>query len=161
MSLAMLQPPNVPRSRSSYCGAAVTVREAPSSGSNDLAWLLATCPAPKIRDAARSVELAKAAVELAPQQGEYWNTLGVAHYRAGDWKAAVTALHKSMELRNVGDSFDMFFLAMAHFQHGDLDEAHKSYDQAVTWMDKNQPQNEELLRFRAEAEELLDVKNRK
>jgi hypothetical protein len=41
------------------------------------------------------------------------------------------------------------------------DEARKCYDQAVEWMDKNQPQNEELLRFRAETEELLGVKEKK
>ena len=79
----------------------------------------------------RAVELAKKAVELAPKQGTFWNTLGVAHYRAGDWKAAVAALEKSEELRNGGDSFDWFFLAMAHWQLGEKDEARKWYDQAV------------------------------
>jgi tetratricopeptide (TPR) repeat protein len=128
---------------------------------NDLAWLLATCPDPKSRNAARAVELAKAAVELDPKTGAYWNTLGVAHYRAGDWKAAVIALHKSMELGKGGESFDWFFLAMTHWQLGDKVEARKWYDQAVAWMDKNQPENEELRRFRAEAAELLGVKEKK
>jgi serine/threonine protein kinase/WD40 repeat protein/Tfp pilus assembly protein PilF len=132
-----------------------------AKGSNEMAWLLATCPEPKIRNASRAVELAKAAVDLAPQQGEYWNTLGVAHYRAGDWPAAVTALNKSGEIRAVSDSFDMFFLAMAHWQQGSHDEARKLYDQAVAWMNQNQPENKELLRFRAEAEALLGVKETK
>jgi hypothetical protein len=60
-----------------------------------------------------------------------------------------------MELRKGGDSFDWFFLAMAHWQLGNQDQARQWYDQAVAWMEKNQPQNEELLRFRAEAEELI------
>ena len=81
-------------------------------------------------------------------------------YRAGDCKAAVTALEKSGELRNGGDSFDWFFLAMAHWQMGEKAEARKWYDQAVQWMDKNRPADEELRRFRAEATEMLGVNDK-
>ena len=88
---------------------------------NNLAWLLSTCTEASVRDPARAVELAKKAVELAPKEGTHWNTLGVAHYRADDWKAAIDALTKSMELRKGGDSNDWFFLAMAHWQLGDKD----------------------------------------
>ena len=35
------------------------------------------------------------------------------------------------------------------------------YDRAVAWMDKNQPKNEELRRFRAEVAELLGVNEKK
>src|SRR5262249_25449220 len=62
---------------------------------NNLAWLLATCQDVKVRDPQRAVALAKKAVERAPKNGEDWNTLGVAHYRAGDMKAAIDALEKS------------------------------------------------------------------
>jgi serine/threonine protein kinase/tetratricopeptide (TPR) repeat protein len=48
-----------------------------------LARLLATCPDVKIRNPSRGVELAKQAVERAPN-GNFWNTLGIAFYRAGD-----------------------------------------------------------------------------
>jgi tetratricopeptide (TPR) repeat protein len=58
---------------------------------NALAWLLATCPDAKARDPVRAVESARKAVQLAPTAGDYRRTLGVAHYRAGDWKAAVFA----------------------------------------------------------------------
>ena len=44
---------------------------------NNLAWLLATCPDPELRDPGRAVGLAKEAVELAPTAPEYRNTLGV------------------------------------------------------------------------------------
>jgi len=60
-----------------------------------------------------------------------------------------------MELRHGGDSFDWFFLAMAHRRLGDKEEGRKWYDRAVEWMDKNQPQNAELHCFRAEAAQLL------
>ena len=36
-------------------------------------------------------------------------------------------------------------------------EARESYDRAIRWMEKNAPDNKELIRFRAEAAELLDV----
>ncbi len=131
---------------------------------NGLAWLLATCADAKLRNPARAVELATRAVEsakkaadLAPQEGNFQNTLGVARYRAGDWPAAVEALGKSIELRGGGDASDGFFLAMSQWQLGNKDDARKSFDAAVKWMEKNAPRNEEFLRFRAEAEQLLEI----
>jgi WD40 repeat protein len=125
---------------------------------NDFAWRLATCPDPTLRNGARAVELAKKASESSPNDGAICNTLGVALYCAREWKAAVTALEKSTRLRDGGDSFDWFFLAMAHWQLGSQAEARKWYDQASAWMEKNAPQDEELRRFRTEAEELLGIK---
>ncbi len=127
---------------------------------NNQAWRLATHPEPERRDPVRAVTLAKDAVELKPEKHDYWNTLGAAHYRAGNWKEVVTPLQKSLELRG-DNSFDFFFLAMAHWQLGDKDQARKWCDQAVGWMDKNQPKDEELLRFRAEAEELMKTESGK
>ena len=92
-------------------------------------------------------------------EGGHWNTLGVALYRAGDLKGTVHALMKSMSL--TGDNAqDDFFLAMARWRLGDKIAAQDLYGQAVTWMEKNAPHDQELVRFRAEAEGLLglDVK---
>jgi Flp pilus assembly protein TadD len=95
---------------------------------------------------------------LAPGGG-FWNTLGVAQYRNGDCKAAIEALNKSVQLSKEGDSnsFDFFFLAMAHWQQGEKDKARAWYEKAVAWMDKNRPQDEELKRFRSEAMALLGL----
>src|SRR5262245_26780695 len=125
---------------------------------NKLAWLLATLADPSLRNPTHAVELAKEAVALAPKVGTFWNTLGAAHYRAGNWAEAVAALDRSMKLSNGGDGFDWFFLAMAHWQLDNEEEARKWYDQAVRWMDKEAPQSEDLRRFRAEASELLGIK---
>jgi uncharacterized protein HemY len=100
-------------------------------------------------------------VDLARKNGDYWNTLGVAHYCAGEWHAAKTALEKSMGLRKGGDSSDWFFLAMAHSQLGDNAKAREWYHKAVAWMDKNRPQDAELNRFRAEAEALLKIESKR
>jgi tetratricopeptide (TPR) repeat protein/tRNA A-37 threonylcarbamoyl transferase component Bud32 len=98
---------------------------------NQLAWLLATGPDLALRDAATAVRLAQKAVEAQPKSGEFWNTLGVAHYRYGDVKAAIDELEKAMSLRVGGDSFDWFFLAMAHWRVGDRDKAQIWFDRAV------------------------------
>jgi len=125
---------------------------------NNLAWVLATCPDGKLRDPKRAVELARKAVELAPKDAGIWNTLGAAEYRAGSYQEARAALYKSMQLRQGGDSFDWFFLAMVHWQLDEKGKAREWHDRAVQWMEKNQPTNAELGRFRTEAAELLGVK---
>jgi serine/threonine protein kinase/Flp pilus assembly protein TadD len=127
---------------------------------NELAWLLATCQSANLRDPQRAVVLAKNILKIKPAEGNYWNTLGAAHYRAGDWNAAIQALKKSMEIRKGGDSIDWSFLAMAHWQLGEKDLARQWYDKAVQWMDKNDPKNDELCRFRSEAAELLGVEKK-
>jgi serine/threonine protein kinase len=122
---------------------------------NALAWILANCPDRTLRDPGKALALAKQVIDLAPEKGDYWNTLGAAHYRVGNWKGAVEALTTSVKLRKGGDSFDWFFLAMAHWHLGDKDQARRRYGQAVQWMEKNRPEDEELRGFRAEAAELL------
>ena len=96
-----------------------------------------------------------------PADGLCWQTLAWAQYRAGDWKSAVAAMKKVKELGSAGDSVEWFLLAMAHWQLVQKDEARKWYEQAIAWMDKNQPANKELGRFRAEAAELLGVNDKK
>jgi tetratricopeptide (TPR) repeat protein len=125
---------------------------------NELAWLRATCPDMNFRDTEQAVSLARKAVELAPEKGEFWNTLGVALYRTKDWTQSRAALTSSTGLRKGGDPFDWFFLAMAAWQLGQREIAQKWYQQSVGWMEKNHSTHHELLRFRAEAEELLQVK---
>jgi serine/threonine protein kinase len=128
-----------------------------ASISNELAWLRATCRDTRYRDPSAAVTSARKAVELAPEKGEFWNTLGVALIRVKDWTEARAALAKSTSLRKGGDSFDWFFLATTDWQLGNRDQARKWYDRAVEWMERSRPKDEELNRFRAEAEELLQI----
>jgi serine/threonine protein kinase/Flp pilus assembly protein TadD len=125
-------------------------------GINNLAWFLATSADPKVRDPKRAVELAEIAVARVPNVA--WNTLGVAQYRAGDWQAATASFEKSMAVSAEGYAIDCLFLAMAHWKLEHQEEARPWYDRAAAWMEKNDSQNEELRRFRAEAEELLGIK---
>jgi tetratricopeptide (TPR) repeat protein len=135
---------------------------------NALAWLLAICPDAKLRDPDQAVALATKAVQLAPKEATYWNTLGVAHYRAGDWKAAVAALDKVRELSGGGDVGNWLFLAMAHWKLGNHDEALKMYKQAAQWLEKKLERlpkekgghAEQLRDFWTEAEEVLELKKK-
>jgi serine/threonine-protein kinase len=141
--------------------AAVAARPNHAPHHNNLAWIFVSHPDARFRDARLAIELGSTAVELAPEEAAYWNTLGAARYRGGDWNGAIGALEKSMALCQGGDSFDWFFLAMARWQLGDKPQARSWYDKAVGWMEKNQPKAEELIRFRAEAAALLEVTEQK
>ena len=130
---------------------------------NEEAWTLVVKTDCSPVEALRAADLAQRAVQLSPRIGTYWNTLGVAHFRAGHWKNALAALNKSMGLLNgEWESFNTFFLAMAHWQLGESDKARQRYEQAVRWMEENKPklekyktQQRELSRLRSEAAALL------
>jgi tetratricopeptide (TPR) repeat protein len=141
-------------------GEAVRLKPDDPSTLSNLASLLATCPDENLRDPARAVELAEKALTLAPGEGHIWTDLGQAKYRAGDWKGAIEALQKAIELnKRWRFSEKGFFLAMAHWQLGHKDQARQWHKEAVEWMDKNRPDwvAEALRRYRAEAEELMGI----
>jgi uncharacterized protein HemY len=87
----------------------------------------------------QAYELAEQVVKRAPKVGVAWSTLGMARYRAGKFRGAIEALEQSARLRDGGDGYDLFFLAMAHWQLGDKEQARQWYDKAVQWMDEGRP----------------------
>src|SRR5262249_46519626 len=120
-------------------GEAIRIKEDYPEPHNGLAWILSTCPDARLRDPGRAVAAATKAVKLDPTLPHFWQTLGWAEYRAGNWQAAIRALDKVKELGSPGDSLVWFPLAMAHWRLGHKDEARRWYDRAVEWMDKNNP----------------------
>jgi hypothetical protein len=64
---------------------------------NNLSWLLATCDDAKFRHPHDALSYAKRAVEFFPNEGNYWNTLGVAYFRVGQWQQAKDALGSTGE----------------------------------------------------------------
>src|SRR5262249_44524197 len=124
-----------------------------------LAYLLAVCPDPKTRDPMRAVALAKKAAGAAPGAWETWGTLGVAHYRAGNPRAAVAALTRPLQPRPASEPFQYFPLAAACQQQGHNEEARKWYERGVSWMAANKhPYVAELALFRADAEAALGIR---
>jgi tetratricopeptide (TPR) repeat protein len=70
---------------------AVDLDPGSSFAQNSLAWFLATCPDPKVRDGRRAVAAATRACELTQWKNtDLLDTLAAAHAEAGDFDAAVT-----------------------------------------------------------------------
>jgi tetratricopeptide (TPR) repeat protein len=127
---------------------------------NHLAWLLAIRPDPSRRYCTVAVELAQKAVEQAPQEAIVWRTLGVAHYRAGDFNAAIESLERAAALQAGADIVHFLFMAMAHWQLGDKEQARKYYDQATKRIEKSNTGDIVLRHFQDEAAELMGIKQR-
>jgi tetratricopeptide (TPR) repeat protein len=120
----------------------------------ELAWFLVTCPDAQFRDGARALAHAKKAVELDPTGGDYAGHLGMAYYRAGDWKAAVVTLEKVIEEM---PDWSRLFLAMAHWQLGQKDEARRWYNEAIPWLDMDPVEDQGFHGLSAEAAALLEI----
>jgi WD40 repeat protein len=86
-----------------------------------------------------AIEWARRAVQIAPRVGYLRDTLGKAHYRAGDYKAAIAEHLKAEES---GDQRGVFFgryfvLAMAHWRLGEKDKARQWFNRALEWKREN------------------------
>jgi eukaryotic-like serine/threonine-protein kinase len=122
---------------------------------NNCAWILVDCPDETLRDPDLAVELAEKAVARESEEARCWNTLGVARYRKGDWAGARAALEKSMERSGGGGPQDWFFLALTCQRLGETERARDWRAKAVRWMDERHRRDEDMMRYRAEAEALL------
>ncbi len=101
----------------------------------ELANLLSTAPAPH-RNPGEALDHARRAVELAPDDEASLTTLGLVHYRAGDFTAAIGALEKSLKTstgRLAG--LNLYLLAMAHHKLNHIDQARTCLKQANHWVD--------------------------
>jgi tetratricopeptide (TPR) repeat protein/tRNA A-37 threonylcarbamoyl transferase component Bud32 len=127
---------------------------------NEFAWFIATCPDREAVDTAEGIRLAQRAVGQEPSVGPFWNTLGVVHYRAGNWHPAIAALERSMALRSGGDANDWFFLAMAYWQQGDKQLAREWYEKGVRATQTLRPEQYELAGFKMEADAVLGIDKR-
>jgi WD40 repeat protein/serine/threonine protein kinase len=107
---------------------------------NEVARGLVRRPGVQPASAQRAVVLARAAVALSPDYGIWRHTLGVAHYRAGQWQDAANALQESVELSGgVGVASDAFFLAMAYGRQGNRELALKWFGLGRFWMERLEP----------------------
>jgi tetratricopeptide (TPR) repeat protein len=121
-----------------------------------LAWLLVTRPQDK-GDAAEAVRHARKAMDLAVEDANRLNTLGIALYRNNQAVEALPMLEKSLATgHGEFDGHNLFFLAMCHAKRGESDNAKDCFDRAVKWTESQKdltPQSAEVLKaFRAEAE---------
>jgi len=122
---------------------------------NTCCCILVDCPDETLRDPDLAVALAEKAVTTNPEQAKYWNTLGIAYYRRGDWAKARSSLERSMNQSNGGSPYDWFFLAMACQRLGDVEGARVWRDKSFCWLERQEAKPEDMLRYRAEADALL------
>lgn len=150
------------RTSESVAAYRAALQAAPESAKmlNNLAWILAMCSDPGLRSPAEARDLAQQAVKAKPRDATYYNTLGAAYYRNREFALAIEALDKSIQLRGRDTGEDLLLKALAHWQIGDLNAARRDYDQAIVWMQQHAPVHETLRRLRAEAEQLLGIREK-
>ena len=122
---------------------------------NDLAWLLVNALDPKVRDIPQGVSLAVKATKLQPECSTYWNTLGAAYYRAGEFKASVAALDRAINFGAGGNVFDHLFLAAAHAQLGNQEQSRHWLTLAMLEKEKGAAGHSELTRLFNEAHSIV------
>src|SRR5262245_24347567 len=126
-----------------------------------LVQLLCHCPDLKFRDPGRASAIARQALEHETSDqvaAGAWQLLGEAQYREGAWSESIQSLEKAMALRGTHRFVfprQWFFIAMANWRLGKKDGAGRLYDQAVTWMERNDPDEPEMRSLGAEAASVL------
>jgi tetratricopeptide (TPR) repeat protein len=91
-----------------------------------------------VADPAEVVRLAGQAVTADPMAAWYLHTLGMAHYRAGDFPQAIRRFRECLEAdRNwSAQVVNWLGLALAHARLGQTQDAQEWLDRAVRWIDE-------------------------
>jgi tetratricopeptide (TPR) repeat protein len=85
----------------------------------------------------------------------YWQLLGLAEYRAGQWQSAVDSLQKAIQISPEGDALAAFYLAVAYQELDDPDAAKRWYEVGLT--KSGQPSSTRLDSIQAAREECESV----
>jgi tetratricopeptide (TPR) repeat protein len=121
------------------------------------AGFLLNCPDSKWWNAKRAEEFARQTIERNPRSLDAWTTLGIAAYRMGDDTGAIAAFERAMSLQKDNPLTEQFFLAMAHWRLGHVQQARQWFEKAATAMNEVGRKDDDLVGFRAEASALLGI----
>jgi tetratricopeptide (TPR) repeat protein len=127
-----------------------------------LAGIYSTGPE-NLRDPKKALARAESADKLDPKNYGHLTTLGIVHYRLGEYAKARDALIAAAKLRKLAPTAaNRFFLAMSQQRLGAAAAARACFDEGLAAL-KNQTtltdrQREQLAAFRAEAEALLNAR---
>jgi len=127
---------------------------------NQLAWPLLKPSGGEMSGYRKALRYIEEAYEIEPENGNWLNTLGVAHYRVGNYEKALETLLRSDEI-NKGQfqrsiPADLAFLAMSQQQLGHVNEAQSELQRLRKRMkDPRWAKDEEAQGFLREAEALL------
>ncbi len=122
-----------------------------------LARALATCPVVSLRNGPRALELVKQSNLEKEYPNEYWFTLGIASYCAGDWKGCIDALVKYLPSPEPRAFAVQYYLAMSHHQLGDREKALEYYKLAGEKSNRPEHHPDQRQLLRAEAEAVLGI----
>ena len=144
-------------------------------------WKLSTDAEPMNRNPQKALELARLAFELRPKHAEAqrllnetWeelgagamvfqspaealNILGVALFRSGQLQEAFEALEQAHSMIDSDGRKYHMFLAMTYWNLGEKEKATNAYWLGAAWISANRKDDQEQLRFRAEAEQLMGL----
>jgi WD40 repeat protein/serine/threonine protein kinase len=130
---------------------------------NNASWAVVSQPGADPAAYQRALRQAETACRLAPDNANYLNTLGVAHYRVGDYQKALDTLGRSDKLQkeSIKESIpeDLAFLAMAQHQLGQKEQAQATLARLREVLKRPQrAKNAEAQGFLREAAALIDRK---
>jgi hypothetical protein len=128
---------------------------------NGVSWKLARPPGVEPAAALRAVRLAEAACRVGPENGLYLNTLGVARYRARQYREALTDVNRSLKLNAAqfgGQTpADLAFVAMGQHRLGQAAESRATLARLREVMkNRRWSADKESIAFLAEATGLID-----
>ena len=78
--------------------ASLAIDPTASDVGNNLAWLLATCPQPRLRNGSKAIEVARRAVQGADEPATVLDTLAAAYAEAGRFPEAVATAQQALQL---------------------------------------------------------------
>ncbi len=100
---------------------------------NNTSRMIAREPNRTADDYGRALRFAEAACRIVPEESTFVNTLGVARYRAGQYREALADLNRSLKLNaaQFGGPIParMAFIAMAQYRLGQSADARKTLEQ--------------------------------
>src|SRR5262249_7521050 len=100
---------------------------------NNLAWAYLTAPL-ALRDVKAALPLAEKAAGLEPRNAVFGNTLGLAYYGMGRYRDAVEILRSNLAHQDDSNlAYDLYLLAMSHYQLGQTARAKDYYEWAARW----------------------------
>src|SRR5262249_54310751 len=148
-----------PSRRQEALAAAQTYRENPSA-LNQLAWDVVKRPGRELADYRKALRYSEEACRLEPENGLWLNTLGVAHYRVGNYGKALETLRRSEPIDKAvyqgPHPADLAFLAMTQYHLGRAQEAQAGFQRLRECMkDPRWTRDAEAQGFLREAEALL------
>ena len=121
---------------------------------NSVAWALISNPDQRLQNTSEAIQLAEGATKTSPNNARYWKTLGVAYFRAKDFRKSTEALENSLSIESANEHV-LLFLAMSLAKAGQQESALKYFEQATTMHERQTNPDAELARCYEEAKRMI------